>query len=145
MAANDRGHILALRRAGASNAEIREVREADWRAQGVSRTEVAAVRAALAQGREQPHLTVVGLPHERSSLVADLLDSVWSGPGWENLLVVCPCHFLFQGEGRIILQLEAAFPGGWRRGELPGRGYWGHSTRGLESATLEGLINRLLR
>ena len=145
VAANDRGHIRALRRAGASNAEIREVREADWRAQGVSRTEVTAVRAALAQRREQPHLTVVGLPHERSSLAADLLDSAWSGPGWENLLVVCPCHFLFQGEGRIIVELEAAFSGGWRGGELPERGYWGHSARGLASAAVEGLISRLLR
>ena len=70
-------------------------------------------------------LTVVRLSHRRSATVTDVLDSALGGPGFQNLLVLCPDETLFFGEGRGIETLRNHFPGGWYGGELPRRGYWG--------------------
>jgi hypothetical protein len=57
------------------------------------------------------------------------MESALGGPGFENLLIVSPSELNFFGEGRIVLDLNEAFPGGWLGGSLPDRGFWGsHQT-----------------
>jgi hypothetical protein len=125
--ANDRGHIAAMRRLGAAPDEIRRIRAADRAAQGVAPADEA--RAVEAIEARQQHLggalTVVALPHARTSTVTDRLDAELGGPGFRNLLVLSPAETNFYGDGAWIAALDAAFPGGWRGGELPLRGYWG--------------------
>lgn len=42
-----------------------------------------------------------------------------------DLLILSPDSTHFFGSGSRIAALDAAFPGGWRGGELPTRGFWG--------------------
>lgn len=127
VAANDRGHVRAMKELGATSDEIREVRAADRRAQGVTDEEESeaqeAVRKAevLLDGR----LTVARLQHSRTSPVADRMEKDLGGAGYENLLVVSPGQVNFFGAGRIIRALNQRFQGGWYGGSLPERGFWG--------------------
>ena len=136
VSANDRGHIHALRRLGASEEEIRAVRRADQEAQGVTEAERHAAQEAVLARTELPWLTVIHLPHNRSSLVADYMDPAFGGPGAGNLLVVAPDEYAFQGRGAVVRALDAAFPGGWCGGELPQRGYWGCLRRVAQEAAV---------
>lgn len=127
VASNDRGHILALVRAGASPDEIHDIRSRDRRAQGATEQDEELARDAVATAESHfgGRLTVVRLPHTRASAVTDFLHPSHGGPGCEDLLVLCPAQTLFFGSGRCIDALRAAHPDGWFGGELPARGYWG--------------------
>jgi hypothetical protein len=124
VAANDTGHIPALRRMGATDAEIADIRARDRRAQGITAAEEAAGLAALAKADVvlDGSLIVVRLPHGRTATVADPL--ALRGED-RDLLVLCPGSTQFFGAGDRIARLDAALPGGWRGGELPRRGFWG--------------------
>lgn len=124
VAANDTGHIPALERFGASHAEIAAIRRRDRQAQGITAEEEAQGLAALAQAETAlaDSLIVITLPHGRSATVADPL--VLAGDR-RDLLILCPQSTQFFGNGARIARLDAAFPGGWRGGELPRRGFWG--------------------
>jgi hypothetical protein len=141
VAANDRGHIAGLRRAGATLEEIREIRARDRRAQGISEEqEKAGIDAARrAERRLEGRLTVIRLPHDKSATVTDPLDTELGGPGFRNLLVLCPVQTLFFGEGQGIDALRERFPGGWYGGELPTRGYWGIAKSVPEQLLLDAL------
>lgn len=128
VAANDRGHIAALRLFGADDDEIRRVRRADLAAQGVTDPEWAAASESIRDRRQVGGLTIVDLPHDRAGLAADLLDPAFGGPGVpEDLLVVSPGEVNFYGSGPRVTALAGKFHGGWCGGELPARGFWGHT------------------
>jgi len=140
VAANDRGHIRALRSLGAADADVRSVRREEWRVQGITDSEVAAAQEALSRREEERSLIIVTIPHERSTLIADLIDPAFGGTGMKNLFVVSPNQVNFQGEGRVVVALSKAFPGGWLGGELPAYGFWGHDRSGLNSSTIKQFI-----
>lgn len=124
VALNDVGHVRAMRRFGAGADEIAAIRAADRAAQGVTAAEEAAGLAALA-GTEAAlggSLAVVRLPHGRTATVTDPR-AIAGDDG--DLLVLSPAATHFFGAGDRIARLDAAFPGGWRGGELPHRGFWG--------------------
>ncbi len=143
VAANDRGHIAEMARLGATAEEIRRVRATDRAAQGISREEERAgeetVRRAetLAEGR----LTLVRLPHEHTATVTDRIDQALGGPGFENLLVLCPEEVNFFGSGELVAAVDRRFPGGWYGGALPQNGFWGRDGSGEE--VLMFLLNQL--
>lgn len=124
VAANDTGHIPALRRMGASDAEILDIRARDRKAQGITLAEEAQGLAALQQAQMAlgDSLIVIRLPHGRTATVADPL--ALRGET-RDLLILCPDTVNFFGSGGRIARLDAALPGGWRGGELPHRGFWG--------------------
>lgn len=124
VAANDKGYIPAMARMGATAEEIAEIRRRDRRAQGITVEEEAAGLAAVARAdlRLDGSLIVVQLPHERTATVADPL--ALRGDR-RDLLILCPTSTQFFGDGLRIAKLNAAWPDGWRGGELPGRGFWG--------------------
>ena len=130
VAANDRGYIPTMLEIGASRDEIVRVRAADRAAQGITAEQETQGEKAhetaqfLARGR----LTVVGLPHDRTAVVADRLALNPGRPGPENLFILGRDSIHFFGEGRLVLSLNRAFPGGWYGGSLPDRGFWGHRT-----------------
>ncbi len=136
VAANDRGHVRALEAAGATADEIRQVRAADRRAQGISDEEEATGRQAAREARVlcDGRLTVVHLPHARAATVTDVLEPSLGGPGYRNLLIVCPQETYFFGDGGVIRRLAESFADSYCGGELPVRGYWGVS-RPLNVAT----------
>ena len=127
VAANDRGHVEAMARLGATAEQMRAIRERDRKAQGISAEEEE--EGARAARRAEPVLggllTVVRLPHDRSATVTDALDARLGGPGFENLLVLGATQTHFFGAGKVIAALGRWFPGGWQGGELPARGFWG--------------------
>jgi len=135
VAANDRGHISAMSAMGANQEEIRRVRAADRAAQGVTpdqeRAAEAAARSArtLADGR----LTVIDLPHNRTSPAGDLMEPALGGPGYKNLLILCPNETNFFGSGALVYALNEQFPGGWYGGALPVYGFWGRHGRSEEA------------
>jgi hypothetical protein len=127
VAANDRGYIPEMRRMGATIEEIRDVRQQDRRAQGITADDEARamelVRSAeaMADGR----LTVVRSPHPLTSALGDVLHADLGGPGYQNLLTIGPGEVRFNGEGRLVRCLAETFPRGWYGGALPSHGYWG--------------------
>lgn len=143
VAANDRGHIVAMQEAGATPSEIRSIRAEDRRAQGVTleqeRQALIAVQTAtkVADG----NLTVVRLPHSRTSAAADAMEISLGGPGYQNLLICTPDSANFFGAGRLIDALRSTFPDGWYGGELPVRGFWGRNS--TCDAVLETLIKAI--
>ena len=135
VAANDRGWIRELRRAGASEEEIRAIRAADRRAQGVTEEDEHSAEAALAGAKPLAagRLLLVELPHTRTSPVTDRL-ALGRGAEERNVLILsrepgapAPAEVNFSGEGRLVHLLVERFPGGWYGGALPERGFWGHA------------------
>lgn len=131
VAANDRGHIPALLEAGATQEEIVQVRAADRAAQGITPEEEAQGEraAACAETLLEGKLTITRLPHSRTATVADRLHDALGGPGYKNLLVLCPHEVDVYGTGALVRALDWKYPGGWYGGALPERGYWGHGER----------------
>lgn len=148
VAANDRAHIAGLLSVGATPAEVVEIRRADFAAQGVSAEEFAAAAAAAKQRATIGNLEIVTLPNNRASVVADILHKASGGPGYDNLLVVCPAEVDFYGTGASVNALDAAFAGGWKGGDLPVQGFWGHNADSLAATGSElishiaGLVNK---
>jgi hypothetical protein len=136
VAANDRGHLEALQQAGASPDEMREIRAADRRAQGITADDERAAQAAINHRDERcgGRLTVVRLAHERASAAADLIEPLLGGPGYQTLLVSCPKSVSFYGSGPLVKALANQFPNGYWGGNLPRRGYWGGAYDGEEVA-----------
>lgn len=128
VAANDRGYVPALREAGATQEEIKQIRSADRAAQGITAQDELQGESAVthAQRLAGGLLTVVRLPHTRTATVADRLEPALGGPGYQSLLVVCPGEVNFFGSGNLVQALHETFPGGWYGGALPDRGFWGH-------------------
>ena len=130
VAANDKGHIDGLLALSATPEEIRQVRAADRRAQGITAAEEVQAEHAIARADSPTRgLTVVQLPHARMATVADRLHAASGGPGFGNLLVVSPREINFSGDGWLVERLHAAF-GGFYGGNLPSRGFWGLTTDG---------------
>ena len=136
IAANDRGHVAALRAMGASAAEIARIRAADRRAQGITLEQDAAGRAALTAAERHPGgLLLARLAHGRAATLTDPLAE--SGAPERDLLALMPGEAAFFGRGSGVAALDAAFPGGWSGGELPRRGFWGrHFPDPVEAAPL---------
>jgi hypothetical protein len=138
--ANDVGHVAAMRAMGATAAEMAAIRAADRAAQGITPAEEVAGRAALMAARSAlgGRLMVVHLPHARTATVMDPL-ALEQGGATRDVLVLTPGGPQFFGQGSAIAALDAAFPGGWRGGELPRRGFWGLG-RPVEEAALRQAI-----
>lgn len=141
--ANDVGHVSAMAAIGASRDEMIAIRSADRAAQGVTAEDEQQAREAVAARRDLADggLTVVELSHRRAGVVADLLTRELGGPGADRLLVLMPDETAFFGDGATVEWLAAGWPGGWRGGELPRRGYWGIAKRLPD--ILPALENRL--
>jgi hypothetical protein len=144
VAANDRGYVPALRAAGASPEEVREIRREDRAAQGITHAEEAeaerAARAAV-DARAGGRLGVAHLAHGKTAALVDRLQPEMGGAGPENLLVWSPGEVNFFGSGALVAALDRSFPGGWYGGALPERGFWGH---GLPVSGGEAAVERCL-
>ncbi|GMV31726.1 MAG: hypothetical protein AMXMBFR59_38510 [Rhodanobacteraceae bacterium] len=128
IAANDRGHTRAMQTLGATADEMQAIRADDRAAQGIDPAHEHAAAAAIAAAeRLSSGVLVVRLPHAHAATVTDRLEAALGGPGYSELLVISPHEVNFYGNGETIARLDAAFPGGWRGGELPQRGFWGHA------------------
>lgn len=144
VAANDRGHAAALRALGASGAEIRMVRDADRRAQGVTPEWEAESRRALAAARDLDGLMVVETTAPTSSAIADFLLPEYGGPGECDVLVATSRSINFFGDGRVVEALARRY-GGWRGGALPERGFWGASAGAVPLAECAAMIKDVNR
>lgn len=137
VAANDRGHVRALRALGADAAEIRRVRDADRRAQGVTSAEEVEAERAIAAREARGRLTIVTAESTTSSAIGDFMEPEYGGPGGENLLVLLPESASFFGDGAVV-QALAAKSGSWSGGDLPRRGFWGlRVSRAAQPALVE--------
>ena len=139
VAANDTGHVAGMRAVGATDDEIRRIRAADRAAQGITAQEEAEGLRALAARRAalEGTLWVIRLNHGRSATVADPLALTGDG---RDLLLLSPASTQFFGAGARVARLDAAFPGGWRGGALPQRGFWGLARPMDEAAVLAALV-----
>jgi len=125
IAANDRGHIAAMKEMGASTAEMAAIREEDRAAQGVTVEDEVEAERAIAARRSEGRLTIVETVSRTSSAIADQMHVDLGGPGYERLIVVMPGKFAAFGDGAMITALAAAFPGSYWGGDLPRAGFWG--------------------
>lgn len=132
VAANDRGHIPAMREMGATEAEIAQVRAADRAAQGITADQERDAEAAIASAEVVAggDLVIVRLPHGKTAAVVDRLVMQKTPP--ENVLVLSPGEVNFFGRGDLVHALDARFPGGWKGGALPARGFWGRHGEGAD-------------
>ena len=137
VAANDRGHIRAMRRLNppASDAEVRLIRTRDFASQGISEAMLIEAKAwnASAEARLDGRLTVLRVLSDRLGLHAEMLETLFGGPGYQNLLVFGDTQVGFYGEGRVVSRLAEASPqkSSWYGGELPDHGFWGGVIRSL--------------
>lgn len=142
--ANDIGHAAGLGAAGAAPAEIRALRDADRRTQGIGVDVEEESRRAIAAMIRRGGLSIVETKAPTSSAIADFLLPEYGGPGAPNLLVLMPDKAAFFGEGRVVRAL-ACFPGCWYGGALPDKGFWGAPRASVSSADeLAATIAKLL-
>ncbi len=127
VAANDMGYIPALVRVGANKDEIIEIRTKDRNAQGITDEQEKLAQETLKniQKIANNSLTLVNLPHNKTSAVSDRLQPELGGEGFENLLVICPDELNFFGKGNLVVALNKKYSG-WYGGALPDYGFWGH-------------------
>ena len=150
VAANDRGHVRAMRAAGATLGQMRRVRAADRCAQGITAEEEAAGAAALARAERlcSGRLLLVRLPHGRTATVADRLAladaSVTGADAAPTLLVVSPGEINAFGPGAAIEALVKAFPDGWWGGDLPDVGFWGATQTAADETAALAILKQLL-
>ncbi len=138
VAANDRGHIDGLLLAGATVSDVVRIRKADRFAQGIDEEqERQAAEAVEHAERLASGLTLVQLPHGRTATVTDALHRATGGPGYDCLAIVSPGEVNVFADGATIARLDREFPGGWKGGALPERGFWGR--RGREAQVVEFL------
>jgi len=132
IAANDKGYIEGMIAAGATLEEVEHIRRDDREAQKITSEQMQqAATAIAARDTSVPGLTVVQLPHGRTAAVTDLLHAYLGGPGYANLLILCPGEVNFYGDGAVITRLKHRF-GGYEGGQLPVKGYWGLETSDTE-------------
>lgn len=141
--ANDIGHAVGLRAVGASDAEIRGIRDADRHAQGIDAATEAESHRAVAAAVRLGALTLVRTSAPTSSAISDFLLPEYGGPGADDLLVVMPGKLAFFGRGAVIEALQT-IPGGWWGGALPERGYWGIVLADTDSDAIVSRIINLL-
>ena len=141
VAANDRGYVAGMKAIGATPEEIRQIRDADRAAQGITveQEQIGRLSAEAAESSHGGRLKIVRLSHDRAATVTDALIPELGGVGYENLLIFCPSQTLFYGSGWCIRHLKSRYPGGWSGGELPDTGYWGID-KALEERPLRELL-----
>lgn len=146
VAANDRGHVRALRAMGATDAEIADIRAADRHAQGITREEEDAAQTALAAAEHclDGRLRVVTLPHGRTATVMDRIAAALPGNAIANVLIFSPGEVNFFGTGPAVAALNAAFPDGFSGGDLPHAGFWGHGVPMPSRPELLGILGGVL-
>lgn len=146
VAANDRGYIPEMEAVGASLPEIREIRDADRRAQGITSREEQQARQAIRQAEslEEGLLTVIELAHDHTAPACDFLHPAYGGPGFRNLAIFSPGEVNVFGQGKVIRSLIDAFPHGWYGGALPESGFWGDRRESLDRETVLTVIRQSL-
>lgn len=123
--ANDVGHMAGMRAIGASADDIRRVRDADRRAQGVTARDERLARAALRRAKRRGALLILQTGTTRTSPALDFLEPEYGGSGSGDVLVMTPAAVEFYGAGTIVDALAQEYPQSWKGGALPLRGYWG--------------------
>jgi hypothetical protein len=139
---NDIGHAAALRAMGADAAEIRAIRDADRKAQGVTEAVERESRRAVAHAERRGALMVVRTAAPTSSAVVDFLLPEYGGPGVAALIIVMPGKVAFFGSGDVIERLKNT-PGCWYGGALPERGYWGAPADAAQAEAITARIQSL--
>lgn len=127
VAANDSGHVAAMRAIGADEREMRAIRADDRAAQGITPAEETAGLAALRTA--VPVLNgaalLVCLPHDRSATVTDPHALEPEFAGLPRALIIEGKHACnVFGPRRWIDALAAAHPTGWSGGAGP-QGFFG--------------------
>lgn len=124
VAANDRGHIVAMKEIGASAEEMVAIRAEDRAAQGVSGADEAEAARAIATRVQKGRATWIETASSTSSAIADQMHVDLGGPGYERLVVVMPGKIAAFGDGAMIEHL-ATIRGSYWGGDLPAAGFWG--------------------
>jgi hypothetical protein len=142
MAANDVGHMAAMRAMGASATDIRRIRDADRSAQGVTAGDEALAREAASAARPSGRVLVVESATARTSAALDFLEPEYGGPGVGDVVVIAPETVEFYGRKTVIAELSRHYPKpeSWSGGALPERGFWGRNAAGKEARRLAGEI-----
>lgn len=122
--ANDVGHADLMRKRGASSEEIRAVRDADRRAQGITSEVEAESRRATSAAERRGTLLVIRTSAPTSTAIMDQLLPEYGGIGSEDTVVSMDGKIAFYGRGSVIQDL-AETPMSWSGGALPEHGYWG--------------------
>ena len=143
VAVNDRAHVKGLKAAGASLAEIAELRTLDRAEQGVTIEDEREAQRAILTRRVVQRLTIVETTSATSSAIADQMLPELGGPGYLRLLVAMPEQAAVFADGPAIVELANAYPGGWWGGALPEAGFWGMSWPVDRRGTLAAVVDLL--
>lgn len=125
VAANDRGWVPEMRKIGATDQEVADIRKADRKAQGITAAEESQAEDALAiQGiTDQSDIAIVDLPHNRFATVTDRLAQNGRTP--RILAVRGPKETGLYGPGPVIEAFVKKHPNAWYGGALPDYGFAG--------------------
>lgn len=120
IAANDRGWIIGMREAGATDEEIKRIRNYDRECHGVTEEMENEAEKICSRIRRTKSPVIIDFKFDIISPVTDRLYDIA-----DNLLVLGPNSTTFSGDGKIVQRLAEYFPNSFYGGELPLRGYWG--------------------
>ncbi|MEM9943145.1 MAG: hypothetical protein AAF939_16395, partial [Planctomycetota bacterium] len=129
VAANDRAHIDGMLEIEATPQELKQIRQLDRQAQGITDEQERQGQLAASKANRittcYGELCLVNLPHNRTATVTDHLNSALGGVCVGNLLIHSPEEITFFGDGQWVQKLADWFPKCWFGGDLPDKGFWG--------------------
>jgi len=155
--ANDKGGINGLLDMGASMEEAIEIRQEEYKLQGVTEMEIWQAKAAAdtSHYNEDLDLNIVKCAHAHCGPITDylMMRRIEKGVKHEGNVLVLPAspttcktdiEVNFFGDGRIVLSLNAKFPDSWIGGGLPKRGFWGTNKGGNVGYAIHDIINEVV-
>jgi hypothetical protein len=148
IAANDRGHIPAMRDEAATSEEIADIRQRDRAAQGITPAMEECAKASIANRREVNGVIIVSFPYDKPSPITDRMYDHWNG-GRENLIVVCndgqaENTVFYFGHGDICREIKTrwnGFGGGKGFGDPQQNAFAGCKTN-TPHTIIEFVVNR---
>ena len=146
IAANDRGHIEAMLKLCATEAEVKEVRKLDLEAQGISDEDQRLARESIDNNIEKiDHIAAIIYSKTiHASIIFDMLYNKY-----RYIFVITPDHKLkYSGDGRMILRLKREYEQlkdqdkdleFWYGGNLPENGYFG-ANKTIEEEIIKKMV-----
>jgi len=152
ISANDRGYIPAMKRMGATNDEIKEIRDYDKECQGVTPEDERLAEKSIRENTkilgEGKNALLINSLLEKSACIADRIWYEWQEKYSEIFIITPKRELNFYGSGRMVYRLKALYEHlkrsdntieFWFGGELPISGYFG-SNQALPQDTIKSMV-----
>lgn len=154
ISANDRGFIPAMKQMGATNDEIKDIRDFDKKCQGVTPEDENLAEKSIRENTEilgpGKNTLLINSLTEKTACITDRIWNEWREKYSEIFIVTPKGGLNFFGSGRMVSRLKALYEHlkrsddtieFWSGGELPTNGYFG-SNQSLPRNTIKSMVEQ---